>query len=94
MEELLNSYGLYFIFKKFINTYWKILHFKCNKLWLEIKIVFRNIKKIAKDAAKVLNFRLDMTTGMFWTVTSTPFLFNICGIWIGENYWTVAVLCE
>lgn len=61
MEELLNSYGLYFIFKKFINTYWKILHFKCNKLWLEIKIVFRNIKKIAKDAAKVLNFRLDMT---------------------------------
>lgn len=28
---------------------------------LEIKIVFRNIKKIAKDAAKVLNFRLDMT---------------------------------
>lgn len=67
MEELLNSYGLYFIFKKFINTYWNILHFKCNKLWLEIKIVFRNIKKIAKDAAKVLNFRVDMT--MFWTVT-------------------------
>lgn len=71
MEELLKSYGLYFIFKKFINTYWKILHFKCNKLWLEIKIVFKNIKKIAKDAAKVLNFRLDMT--MFWTVTSPLF---------------------